>query len=117
MTLDPALGAPHALAGDAPQQPLTLIAVGGRGGRPHLKVMGRGAGDGVDQSLEGLLVHMTLLQEKETEEGRGVIVRELVESMSTWRERENRSAYSVNREKKESETHQFLVIESAGGHG
>lgn len=51
MTLDPALGAPHALAGDAPQQPLTLIAVGGRGGRPHLKVMGRGAGDRVNQSL------------------------------------------------------------------
>ena len=51
VTFDPALGAPHALAGDAPQQPLTLVAVGGCGGRPHLKVMGRGAGDGVDQSL------------------------------------------------------------------
>ena len=51
VTFDPTLGASHALAGDTPQQPLTLIAVGGRGGRPHLKVMGRGAGDGVDQSL------------------------------------------------------------------
>ena len=51
MTFDPALGAAHALAGDAPQQALALVAVGGRGGSPHLKVVRRGAGDGVDQSL------------------------------------------------------------------
>lgn len=47
MALDTTLGAAHALPGDAPQQPLALVAVGGGGGRPHLKVVGRGAGDGV----------------------------------------------------------------------
>lgn len=62
MALDPTLGAPHALACDAPQQPLTLVAVGGRGGRPHLEVVWCGAGDGVDQSLECFLIHVTLLR-------------------------------------------------------
>lgn len=47
MALDTALGAAHALPGDAPQQPLALVAVGGGGGRPHLEVVGRGTGDGV----------------------------------------------------------------------
>jgi len=47
VTLDAALGAAHALPGDAPQQPLALVAVGGGGGRPHLEVVGRRAGDGV----------------------------------------------------------------------
>lgn len=61
MTLDPALGAPHALARDAPQQPLALVAVGGRSGRPHLEVVRRGAGDGVDQRLQCFLIHVTLL--------------------------------------------------------
>lgn len=55
MALDAALGAAHALAGDAPQQPLALVAVGGRRRRPHLEVMGRRGGNGVDQGLEGLL--------------------------------------------------------------
>lgn len=65
VALDPALGATHALAGDPPQQPLTLVAVGGRGGGPHLEVMWRSAGNGVDERLKGLLVHMVLLQRRE----------------------------------------------------
>jgi hypothetical protein len=48
VALNAALGASHALPRDAPQQPLALIAVGGRGGRPHLEIVRRGAGDGVD---------------------------------------------------------------------
>lgn len=48
MALDTALGAAHALPCDAPQQPLALVAVGGRGGRPHLEVVRRRAGDGID---------------------------------------------------------------------
>lgn len=62
MALDPALGATHALAGYSPQEPLTLIAVCGRGGSPHLEVMWRSAGNRVDESLKGLLVHVVLLQ-------------------------------------------------------
>ena len=61
MALDPALGAAHALARDAPQQALAVVAVGGRGGRPHLEVVRRGAGDGVDEGLQALLVHVGLL--------------------------------------------------------
>lgn len=63
MHFDPTLGTSHTLPGDAPQQTLTLIAVGGRGGRPHLKVVGRGARDGVDKSLQGLFVHMVFLSQ------------------------------------------------------
>lgn len=66
MTFDPALRATHPLTGNAPQQPLALITVGGRGGRPHLKVVWRGGGDGVDQSLEGLLINVALLQREGT---------------------------------------------------
>lgn len=62
MAFDPALCAAHALTGDTPQQPLTLVTVGGGSGCPHLKVVRSRTGDGVDQSLEGLLIHMTLLQ-------------------------------------------------------
>ena len=51
VTFDPALGAAQALASDAPQQALALVAVGGCGGGPHLEVVRGGAGDGVDQSL------------------------------------------------------------------
>ena len=51
VNFDPTLGAPHALACEAPEEALTLVAVGGRGGRPHLELMGGGAGDGVDQGL------------------------------------------------------------------
>lgn len=47
VTLDATLSTAHALPGDAPEQPLALIAVGGGGGCPHFKVVGRRAGDGV----------------------------------------------------------------------
>lgn len=67
MHFDPTLGAAHALPGDAPQQTLALVAVGGRGGRPDFKIVWRGAGDGVDQSLQGLLVHVVLLVDTHTE--------------------------------------------------
>lgn len=63
VTLDPAFGAAHALTGYSPQQPLALVAVGGRGGGPHLKVVGRGAGDGVDERLQRLLIDVVFLQE------------------------------------------------------
>ena len=62
MAFDSTLGAAHALASDTPQQSLALVAVSGRGGRPHLKVVWGGAGDGIYECLEGLLVDMTLLQ-------------------------------------------------------
>lgn len=58
---DSALCTAHTLSGDAPQQTLTLVAVGGRGGRPDLKIVWRGAGDGIDKSLQCLLVHMVFL--------------------------------------------------------
>lgn len=61
MAFDPALGTAQALSGDAPQQAFALVAVGRRGCCPHLKVVWRGTGDGVDQSLQRLLVHMILL--------------------------------------------------------
>lgn len=62
VAFDSTLGAAHALAGDPPQQSLALVAVRGRGGCPHLKVVWRGAGDGVNEGLEGLLVNMALLE-------------------------------------------------------
>lgn len=62
VAFDATLRAAHALSGDTPQQPLTFIAVGGGGGCPHLKVVWGGGGDGVDQSLQGLFINMTLLQ-------------------------------------------------------
>lgn len=61
VAFDAALRAAHALAGDTPQQPLTFVAVGGSGGRPHLKVVWSGGGDGVDQSLQSLFINMALL--------------------------------------------------------
>lgn len=51
MHFDPTLRTAHTLPGNAPQQTLALVAVGGRGGCPHLKIVWRGAGDGVDQGL------------------------------------------------------------------
>lgn len=48
MALDSTLAAAHALPGDAPEQAFTLVAVGGGGGGPDLKVVGCGARDGVD---------------------------------------------------------------------
>jgi len=64
VAFDAALGAAHALPRDAPQQALALVAVGGRGGRPHLEVVRRGGGDRVDEGLQGLLVHVALLQKR-----------------------------------------------------
>ena len=61
MRLDAALGAADALAGEPPQQPLTLEAVGRRRGRPHHEVVRRGGRDRVDQRLQCLLVHMHFL--------------------------------------------------------
>lgn len=67
VNFDPAFCAAHSLPGDAPQQTLALVAVGGRGGRPHFKVVRCGAGDGVDQSLQGLFVDVvSLLEPNET---------------------------------------------------
>lgn len=48
VTFHPALGAPHSLACNAPQQALTLVTVGRGGGCPHLEVVGGCARDGVD---------------------------------------------------------------------
>lgn len=64
MAFDSTLWAAHALPSNTPQQTLTLIAVGGRCGRPHFKVMGRRARNRVNESLEGLLVHMIFLQKE-----------------------------------------------------
>ena len=50
------------LSGDAPEQALTLVAVGGRGGGPQHEVVRRGARDRVDQRLQRLLVHVQLLR-------------------------------------------------------
>ena len=72
VALDAALGAAHALAGDAPQQTLALMAVGGRRGRPHLKVVGGGGRDGVDEGLEGLLEHVLFLRGEGQKDGNGV---------------------------------------------
>ena len=60
MTLDAALGAPDPLPGDPPEETLALVAVGGGGGGPEDEVVGRRAGDWVDQGLQGLLEHVHL---------------------------------------------------------
>lgn len=61
MHFDPTLRAAHPLPSDAPQQTLALVAVSRRGGGPDLKIVRRGAGDGVDESLQGFLVHVVFL--------------------------------------------------------
>lgn len=61
MAFDSTLGAAHALASNAPQQSLTLVAVSRGSGCPHLKIMRGGAGDGINEGLKGLLIDMTLL--------------------------------------------------------
>ncbi len=67
VAFDPTFRATHALAGYSPQQPLTLVAVCRCSGSPHLEVMWCSAGYGVDESLQGLLVHMVFLQKGELE--------------------------------------------------
>lgn len=68
VAFDAALGAAHALSRDAPEQPLAFVAVGGGGGGPHLEVMWRSGGDGVDQSLQSLFINMTFLQRAQRRE-------------------------------------------------
>lgn len=59
----PAFGAPHTLSGDAPQQPLALVAVSRRSGCPQDEVVRRRAAYRIDKRLESLLVHVHLLYE------------------------------------------------------
>ena len=61
VALDSALGTADTLAGQPPQEPLTLEAVRRAGRRPHYEVVRGGGGDRVDQRLQGLLVHVLLL--------------------------------------------------------
>ena len=49
------------LSGDAPEEALALVAVGGGRGRPQHEVVRRRARDRVDQRLQRLLVHMHFL--------------------------------------------------------
>ena len=65
VALDAALCAADALPRDAPEQPLALVAVRGLLGRPQNKVVRRRRGDGVNHSLQSLLVHVQFLSEKE----------------------------------------------------
>lgn len=67
VALDPTFGAAHPLPGYPPQQPLALVAVRGRGGSPHLEVVRCGAGYGIDEGLQCLLIDVILLQK-----GRGI---------------------------------------------
>ena len=68
VAFDAALRAAHALSGDAPEQPLAFVAVGGGGGGPNLEVVWRSGGDGVDQSLQSLFINMTFLQRAQRRE-------------------------------------------------
>ena len=56
MGLDPALGTPNPLTGEAPQQTLAFEAVGGRRGGPDDEVVRSGVRDRVDDRLNSLLV-------------------------------------------------------------
>ena len=62
MALDPTLRTADALPGNAPEQTLALVTVGGTGGGPEDEIVGGGTRYGVDQGLEGLLVHVDLLK-------------------------------------------------------
>ena len=62
MALHAALGAAHSLPGDAPEEALALVAVGGRRGRPEHEVVRGRARDRVDQGLKGFLVDMKFLK-------------------------------------------------------
>lgn len=62
MAFHSTLSTAHALASNTPEQSLTFVAVRGRGGCPHLKVVWGGAGNRIYEGLEGLLIDMTLLQ-------------------------------------------------------
>ena len=69
VALDTALGTPDPLPGQAPQQTLALVAVGGRGGRPQQEVVRGGGRDGVDQRLQCLLVHVQFLRRRRLDGG------------------------------------------------
>lgn len=73
VALDAALSAAHALSGDAPEQSLALVAVGGTGGGPQHEVMRGRARDGVDERLQGLLVHVHLLLTRNTKSPGGQV--------------------------------------------
>ena len=62
MALDPTLCTADTLPGDAPEQTLALVTIGGTGGGPEDEIVGGCTGYGVDQGLEGLLVHVDLLK-------------------------------------------------------
>lgn len=61
MGFDPALGALDALPREAPQQPLTLKAVGGGLRVVDREVVGGRAADRVDERLKGLLIYCLFL--------------------------------------------------------
>ena len=61
VALDAALGAADALARDAPQQPLALVAVRRLLRRPQHEVVRRRRRDRVNHSLQRLLVHVQFL--------------------------------------------------------
>ena len=68
VALDAALGAADALARDAPQQPLALVAVGRLLRRPQHEVVRRRRRDRVNHSLQRLLVHVQFLSKWERED-------------------------------------------------
>lgn len=70
VALDATLGASHPLPGDAPQQTLTLGAVGGCSRCPHLEMMWRGGGDRINKSLQSLPQNLQLLH-RQTAQPRG----------------------------------------------
>ena len=71
MALDPTLCTADTLPGDAPEQTLALVTVGGTGGGPEDEIVGGGTRYGVDQGLEGLLVHVDLLKILKNVKSRG----------------------------------------------
>ena len=84
VTLDAALGAADALARDAPQQPLALVAVGGLLRRPQHEVVRRRRGDRVNHSLQRLLVHVQFLSKWKREANlRGALG---IRVLSEWRD-------------------------------
>lgn len=101
VTLDATLGAAHALSSDAPQKSLALVAVGGGGGRPHLKVVWCSTGNGVNQSLQGLLIDVTLLHGHNKSTGKW----KTVLNCKIWMSR-----------KRGLLTYQFFIVKCAGGH-
>lgn len=103
VTFDATLGATHALSSDTPQQPLAFVAVGGGGGGPHLKIVRGGGGDRVDQGLQGLFIHVALLQREENK-------CEL--NVKRDYQKEEKAVILLRR----SRTHQFFISKSGRSH-